>query len=564
MFLFALPFAGVGVFMSGLLGVTLFKHHAARSWIEVPAIIEAVELESHRGDDSTTYEVTATYQYTYLNKEYVGTRVGLHGGADNIGSYHQRTSNLLEKYARSGEPYRCFVNPAHPSEALLDRGVRIEMLGFYTLFGVIFGGVGFGLLTGMIWARKKKKLEEGARQQNPEEPWLWNVHWAEGRIPGSAGKAFGFLVVFAVFWNLVSLPLLLVVPAEIREGNHLAALGLLFPLVGLGMIIGAAVAWRRRQKYGTSIFQMASVPGVIGGALSGVVEVPVRVRPEDGYTVALRCNETKVTGSGKQRQTSTTVLWEDQRSIARELLPEGAGRTAVPVYFAIPYTSEPTQQVRDIDWKLSVEAATPGLDFKTSFEVPVFRTPASQADFVGDESAIAPYLDTEEDRDPLQAAGVRQIPGRMQGTRLLFPAGRNVGVALGITVFWVLWSGVVWLLIHLQAPLIFPIVFGLFDLLILLGALDTWFSRSEMEVTASGITVYRVRPLPGGSTHIPLEEVDQVVVKRSMQAGNSLYFNIVAHTTPGKNVVLGKLVKGQRRAQSVADHIEAVLLQYLP
>ena len=37
------------------------------------------------------------------------------------------------------------------------------------------------------------------------------------------------------------------------------------------------------------MFQMASVPGVIGGQLAGAIVTSAKIRPEDGFHVTLKC-----------------------------------------------------------------------------------------------------------------------------------------------------------------------------------------------------------------------------------------------------------------------------------
>ena len=112
-----------------------------KSWIEVPAFIQQTNLEESSDSESTTYKVTAAYSYTYKDRSYTGNRVSMHSGSDNIGSFHKRTYSQLTKYKNSGEPFRCYINPANPSESILFRTPRLEKLGFYMIFTLIFGGV---------------------------------------------------------------------------------------------------------------------------------------------------------------------------------------------------------------------------------------------------------------------------------------------------------------------------------------------------------------------------------------------------------------------------------------
>ncbi len=59
MVLFGLPFSAVGVGAAIFIGWTLWEWQVMGSWVETPAYIEYAELQTHRGDDSTTYSVEA-------------------------------------------------------------------------------------------------------------------------------------------------------------------------------------------------------------------------------------------------------------------------------------------------------------------------------------------------------------------------------------------------------------------------------------------------------------------------------------------------------------------------
>ena len=67
--LFALPFAGVGVFMTLLIGRTLWHAREAAGWREVPAMIQSVE--SH-GSGENAVETRATYKYEVDGRTYTG------------------------------------------------------------------------------------------------------------------------------------------------------------------------------------------------------------------------------------------------------------------------------------------------------------------------------------------------------------------------------------------------------------------------------------------------------------------------------------------------------------
>jgi hypothetical protein len=122
------------------------------------------------------------------------------------------------------------------------------------------------------------------------------------------------------------------------------------------------------------------LPGVPGQTFAGLVRTRAMIDPEGGFQVRLMCLRVKQTGSGKNRRTDETPLWEHE-----EVMP-GAGRRAdgiaIPVAVPLPADARETDERNSTDkviWRLEVKAALPGVDFKGRFEVPVFRVPPSGA-----------------------------------------------------------------------------------------------------------------------------------------------------------------------------------------
>ncbi len=561
--LFALPFAGVGAGAMFYIGWCVWDWQRMQSWVEVPCQILSVNLETHHGDDSNTYKAVAKYQYTHQGQPYTSETVGIHNSSDNIGSYHQRVADELKAAQRRGGTFRCFVNPDHPDEAVLYRKIRIEIIGFATIFALVFGGVGFGLMFWSIYSVKHERRETQLQHAHPGQPWTWNPQWVAGEIKSSNKAAMIGMFVFAALWNLISAPAIFFVPGAVMDGNYLALVALLFPLIGLGLLLGAVYMFLRWTKYGNSVFQMAAVPGVVGGQIAGVVYTNTKVKAKDGFRVKLSCVETVTSGSGKNRSTSEKIRWQDEKVLHRELAEYDLSRSAIPVQFGIPFDAMESSTANDsrrVHWKLEVTAATPGIDYSAEFRVPVFRTPDSSPNFKPDESALAAYQDSLSPEDAIRATGIRvqPIPGGMQ---LDFPPAQRPGAALGLTLFLTIWLGAIWLMIALGAPIFFPIVFGLFALLMVWGALDLWFWKSTISAESGAITFKTGIFGIGAAKTYTIDEIESLKPKSGMQAGNTLYYMLQLTTADGKKHVIGKRLPSQSEAQRVADFIIDTLTQ---
>ena len=553
--LFALPFAGVGVFMGYLTVATLVEWVSMRSWVRVDAEIVSVNLQQNSGSDSTTYEVTASYRYVYDGQEYTGSRVALHAGSDNIGDYHQNTYRELSGYR--GETFRCFVDPSSPTEAVLYRDLRYGLVGFYLLFVVLFGGAGFGLVAaGLVGSRKTKRHEE-LEALHPDEPWLQNEDWHEGRIHSSTKAAFITSAVFAGVWNLISMPVVVFAHEQIFDpDNRVALVALLFPVVGIGLVVWAARSLIRWRKFGESIFEMRTIPGVIGGPLEGTIRTSVNVRPEAGFDVMLSSIHRYRSGSGKSRSTHEKVLWQKLYRAALDRSSAG-----IPIAFQVPYDCEPTEDA-DADnqriWKLEVKAEVEGVDYHVQFEVPVFRTehsstlPPEPNDVVGPSSRVEVPL-----AEQLRKSGAR-VEHLASGKRFLFPMGRHVGTALALTLFFAVWTGISVGLWYSDAPRLFPWVFGLFSVLIFFGVLDMWFYSSRIDVRPGRLSI--AAGLFGGRRReLASTDIAKVAPKRGMQSGNKLFYQLEIRERDGKTHVAAKRLPDLDTAERLATEIENIL-----
>jgi len=146
------------------------------------------------------------------------------------------------------------------------------------------------------------------------------------------------------------------------------------------------------------------------------------------------------------------------------------------------------------------------------------------------------------------------------GTEFYFPAFRNPGRALGLLVFTLIWSGVVYFL-YSHAPLFFFVVFGLFDLLLVYGAFHLTLGSARIGV-ANGEILSRTGIFGIGSAHrIPASDVASIVPVVSMQqggtSGNALYA-IRLRTKNGRKYTLADEIDSRQEARWVVAQIETL------
>lgn len=567
--LFAIPFAAVGVGVGYRQAGEFVAYWNMRSWVETPAKIVRAKLESHDDSDGgTTYQATAEYAYRYQGQPYTATRVAVHGGSDNIGSFQHDAHRQLSEHQQSGQMFRCYVNPANPSEAVLFRDLRWELLGLQAVFSVVFGSVGFGMLAFGLWSVLKSREERALTVQHPDEPWLCKKQWSDGKIKSSTSTNTFALLIFTLFWNLISAPIAFALrDAIFREGNKFVWIFVSFPAIGLLLIVGTIVSLLRWRKYGSSTFEMASVPGVIGGQLAGVVRVGRKIEPKDGFRLRLNCVQRVTTHGGENNNTSESVLWQDEQLIARDLLQNDPDHTAIPVLFQIPYTCRPTDESdtnSQTIWRLEVAAKTPSLDYSTSFETPVFQTPESDPNFVVDRSPIAQYVAADNpDRDLHEAGVLKTDSPTGEGFRLVFPMARHPGATFVFIfmslVFLAVPIGMFFGDVEWWATAFGGTVFGLFGLVLLAASVDIWFYRSVVDVSARGLTIVGGLFGFGREQSISPADIKQITSASRMSCGQNIYYDIELVPTTGEKITVGKRILGKRLVDSVIRQIEQEL-----
>lgn len=561
--LFALPFAGVGVGVAVWMGGMLLTWSRAQSWVETPATIVKAELaESHDSDGGTTYQATAEYLYTFDGKRYHSTRVGLSGGKDNVGSYQQDMHRRLSECQRTGAPIPCYVNPADPTESLIDRDIRIGMLIFQSVFVLAFGGAGFGLfffgLASLRADRRRKSLSTAA----PDKPWLCREDWAAGLVQPRGQWKTTAIVAVATGWNAVCLPLWLLLPGEVFvKGNNGAAFGFLFLAVGVGLCLLAARSIARRRRYGAALFEMAFVPGVVGGQLAGVVRIPARLEPEGGFHAALRCFRSHVVHTSDGHSTSEELVWESEQAIARTLGPAAETLTAVPIQFAIPFACRPSDvEQGDNTFAWRVEVWTDAAAYRAEFEVPVFRTEQSRPDATDDTAPVSEYAAPIASAERLAHSGVALADSpEGEGIRLIFARGRHPGVIGFLVVFAIIWTGVIVLMASAGVPLLFPIVFSLADVLIVYLLIDLLFFRSVVDASPRGLRVAAGYFSLGEGQWIDAADVENVEITPGMSSNNVQFYDLKVRCRNGRRVTLGKRIRGRLTAEATLAEVEKAI-----
>jgi hypothetical protein len=554
--LFALPFGAIGITMSGCAGRIVAEHRAVQSWVETPATITKAELKVSKDDEGTSYEAIAEYAYAFGGQNYTGTRVSVGNG----GGPQRRYYNELQRHLDQKRPFRAYVNPRNPTQAILYRDLPADTLAMHTLFGVLFGSVGLGLVIGGLIGYRQEQRNR-APDPPPEQPWLARNDWARGRIPTSGAAVVGVAVMpfVIVYWFLASAPLMLEYPVILGQNfGWWKWLTLLFPVLGALLAFGYFRLRARRQKYGNSVFEMASAPGVVGGQLAGVIRIPRFLNEWDSFRLRLLCIDKK---SNKNSEDSDKVVWHDERIVDRPVRNRSAEETSVPVLFAIPFEAAETtadNAERPIEWKLEVTSAAPGADYREEFDVPVFKTPDSRPDFQLDESLAAEFSSPPDPDAVLREDRILREPLTGGGVRLMFPSNRTWKTAAGASFMALVWAVAIWFLMR-EREWIFAFVFGLAELLTLTVALHLWFSSCVIEASPDGISLHNTWFGFGKKRWFAADEIESLSPIEFMSSNTIVWTRIQLVTTAGKKKPITRGLRGRLVERTVLGELNRAL-----
>ena len=233
------------------------------------------------------------------------------------------------------------------------------------LVGLLFAGMAFGALYfifgyGVVSAWRQKRLFA----RYADAPWQRRKDWREGRILYRKGTPAAFLWVFAVGWNGIVGTVLWANRAQFVQAwatqRSTVFFGGVFVLIGLLVLYNAVRFTFARPMADRAEFVMDPVPAWTGETLKGVIQTRIPLALKKPVALKLACT------SGKPLEAT----------VPADRLVSGEEGIAVPVEFAIPADSEPTDEFNTdsaIAWTLEARMPLPNQDFNASFEVPVYK-----------------------------------------------------------------------------------------------------------------------------------------------------------------------------------------------
>lgn len=611
--LFGLMFAGGGVFFLAQMALPMWQDwQEMRDWTPASA-----RLESVGGSDN---ETRVQYRYQVDGSTYRGNRVGVSEVKDNIGSYHPDMQAYLRRIERGGDALPIWVDPADRGRSVIDRDMRwgllTLMVGFCSIFILIGLAVVYGSLRGSqriearrgpsLWEMRKRWLAERdaattdlefvefcrQRYAEPVAPaaggaadvdWHSRKGWEDARIHSDALRGVALFWGFAIIWNAVSFPVLSVVPEEVRGGNQLALIALVFPLIGLflaGLALKRTLEFRR---FGRVWLHLDPYPGAIGGHVGGVIEVnklDYRQAAEAGsLTVELECVYSYVSGSGKNRSRRESIKWAERGK-------PGIGRASRGVNLSFRFDVPEGLPQADVEqsgsyyfWRLRINADLPGTDLERSYNIPVFASGRTSRGVSHDISAqVESARKRKADATALAiASGNFDIDGLSRALRLhqtgnlielRFPMLRNRALTAFAAIFaggfgfgsyamaeTVMQGGIFGVLVA-----VFMIPFVLVALVATIATIYLPLNNLRVRIQNGEVDVLRrLLLVPVYRRRIKRGAIARLEIKRSGSTGQGVdkveHFKIHAHLRQGGRVTLAEDIDGEDVALHFRDYL---------
>jgi len=393
-----------------------------------------------------------------------------------------------------------------------------------------------------------------------QRPWLSNKMWQTGTVKSTTKSSIIFITVFTTIWCSISFQFLFHedIIDKISRGNYFVSIAYIFPLIGFFLIAYLIYKILQNFKYGKSEFIINHETGVIGGDLSGIVELKPLLKSNDMVKVELSCVRMTKSGSGSSRGIREKIEWQDSYHVYVIPSPVNRATIAIPVIFELPDSVKQTQKISsgEINWRLKVMAKTPGIDYEETFDVPVFKTDVElkSSDFM--DGVIVDKIDLEPNVEFYKDIFVGDD---RNGNRVYkFPMFRQKKAISYVIFFWPISIGVFCAFagaeLYFISELIsspnnsivmymFAFIWPLFVLIVFIVAVATtcWslnllFYKS-MLVIDNGILILNNGLFGRKQVDLKASEIDDITVESNFQSNNKMYHKIFLQTLAGKSYV---------------------------
>ena len=272
----------------------------------------------------------------------------------------------------------------------------------------------------------------------------------------------------------------------------------------------------------------------------------------------MSCVRSYVSGSGDSRSHWETALWQDTQVAPAYL---GGPGSSIPVAFTTPYDARETDTRNPSDeifWKLTATATLPGLDFRATFRVPVFKTTASDASVTTEnlDAKSESLLAGQQPRD----AKITEEPSAEGGVQFHLGPGRNKGTAAGFAFFGLFFlaggaffgvlvgKGFTWILGVI--PLLISGSIGLF---LLAFAMRMGFGQTTVGVLNRSLHIRSSCLGFSRSQVVAASNIERFELYSGMRSADKMWYDLKIHLDNGRVVNAGSAMEKTEAEWFVAE-----------
>jgi hypothetical protein len=331
-FLFFAVFLAAGAaFGIGAFGRPLLHMISARQWQSASCEIISSRVQAHQGTDGSTYRVDVTYRYFVNDRGLVGNRYQFMDWSTS----GTRGKAAIVARLRPGTRTECWVNPANPGDAVIERGLTAEVwFGLIPLLFTIIGGAG------MYFAAFGRGRFSGLTSSKPTTTgatYTRAVHGAGSatlRSRYSRGARLAGFIAVARVWNGILSVFLYDLFSPSRRGSfHWFLLVFLIPftLVGIGLVVLVIRQALRLFNPRPNVTVSKSIVA-LGTELRVDWSIEGRVEKLTRCSITLEAREEATYSRGTDRITDTNVFATIRlaNQIPPEIAAAGSARVTIP------------------------------------------------------------------------------------------------------------------------------------------------------------------------------------------------------------------------------------------
>ena len=237
--LFCSIFIVIGIVVTNFTFVKPFRlQQAAKTWIQVDAVVLDSKVRSHSSDDGTTYSVYVAYKYSFHGDTYHGDRYSFTSGSS---SGHDGKATVVRKYP-TGRKFNVYMDPDNVQESVIQRDAGYMLyLGLLPLLFTFVGGVILiAALRGKMGVRTSGRYSRATRKKRGKRFDAASLETVFKPSSGHLGRIVG-TTFFALFWNgIISIFVVQVVKDWMRGAKPIGSTLFISIFVAIG--IGAIVA----------------------------------------------------------------------------------------------------------------------------------------------------------------------------------------------------------------------------------------------------------------------------------------------------------------------------------